>query len=151
MSSVRRAVVVELTPQEAYELWTDVDRWATFVDGFGHAQRIDPSWPAEGAKLVWQSPPAGRGTVTERVLTAEPGKRFSTRVFEERLTGVQTVEFAPAEEGGAQVALQLEYQLQTGGPLKGVMDALFIRRAQDDAVRRTLKRFATEAAEQAAL
>ena len=152
MSSVRRTVVAPLPPEEAFDLWIDVRRWSTFVDGVAHVERIDPSWPEPGAKLVWRSPPAGRGIVTERVVTAEAPRRFATQVLEERLTGTQTVEFAAGdEEGTTTVALQLDYELQQGGPLKAITDAIFIRRAQNDALARTLRRFATEAAEQAAL
>jgi uncharacterized membrane protein len=152
MASVRRATVVALSPQGAWELWTDVRRWPTFVDGFGHVERLDDAWPDPPAKLIWRSPPAGRGTVTEKVLASEPGARFSTRVVEEQLLGTQTIEFAPGEEPGTSaVALTLDYELLKSGPLKVVTDALFIRRAQSDALHRTLRRFATEAAEQAAL
>ena len=153
MASVRRATVVDLSPQQAYELWTDVRRWPTFVDGFGHVERLDESWPEPPAKLIWRSPPAGRGTVTEKVLANEPGTRFATRVIEERLLGTQTIEFAPAPDDprATAVALTLDYELLKGGPLKVVTDAIFIRRAQGDALQRTLRRFATEAAEQAAL
>ena len=143
MSSVRRAIAIEgVEPQAAYDLWIDTTRWPTFVDGFKHVERQDATWPEEGSKLVWTSPPAGRGTVTERVVANEPGRRFATRIFEERLTGTQTAYFAPGE-----VALELEYELQKGGPLRFLVDAVFIRRAQADALARTLGRFRREATE----
>jgi hypothetical protein len=141
---------VPLTPAEAYELWTDVRRWATFVDGFGHPERLDDTWPAAGAKLVWKSVPGGRGIVTEKVIRSQPAVLHETAVFEERLDGTQTVTFA-AEEEGTRVELALDYNVRVGGPLRPLVDVLFIRRAQNDALRRTLRRFATEAAEQAAL
>jgi hypothetical protein len=152
MSSVRRTTVVPLPPQEAYEMWTDVRRWSTFVDGFAHVERLDPSWPDPGTELVWKSPPAGRGIVTEKVLAAEPAQRFVTEVAEEQLTGTQTAEFAEGEEPGTTaVGLELDYELRKRGPLSRLTDAIFIRRAQGDALQRTLRRFATEAAEQAGL
>jgi uncharacterized membrane protein len=151
MGNVRRAAVVDLTPEQAFGLWTDVSRWPTFVDGFSRVDRIDPEWPQEGAKLVWQSVPTGRGTVTERVTSNESPVRLATQVFEERAAGTQTVEFAPTEDGATEVALTLDYKLQKGGPLAGITDLLFIRRAQGDALARTLRRFAIEAAEEAAL
>src|SRR5215210_1740924 len=149
MSSVRRTAVVELPPGEAYDLWTDVARWSTFVDGFARVQHQDPSWPSEGASVTWTSPPHGRGTVSEEVTTADPPTRFATRVEEERITGTQTIEFAAGQhEGTTAVALELDYALKQGGPLKALTDAIFIRRAQGDALQRTLNRFAGEAAEQ---
>ena len=148
---VARAVrLVPLTPQEAYELWTDVRRWPTFVDGFAHPDRVDNSWPEQGAKLVWKSVPGGRGTVTERVTKALPGALHQVNVFEERLDGTQTVTFSP-EDDATRVELQLDYSVSVGGPLKPVVDVLFIRRAQNDALARTLRRFRTEAAEQSSL
>ena len=150
MGVVREAIAVRLDPERAYRLWTDVRRWPTFVDGFAHPERLDEGWPGEGAKLVWRSGPDGRGTVTERVAESVAGRRLVTEVFEERLTGIQTVSFEP-DGGGSVVEIELDYELARGGPLRGVTDVLFIRRAQSDALVRTLRRFATEAAEEAAL
>ena len=140
------AKVVELpegvSAEAAYELWVDTRRWPTFIDGFKHVETISDDWPNEGAKLVWKSPPAGRGIVTEKVILNEPGAKFATLVFEERLAGTQTVTF-----GDGEVTLELEYDLQQGGPrlVKGLVDALFIRRAQSEALTRTLIRFKREA------
>jgi hypothetical protein len=79
-----------------------------------------------------------------------PASRLVTQVFEERYTGVQVVSFEP-DDDGCLVEIELAYELSKGGPLRGVTDLLFIRRAQSDALVRTLRRFATEAAEEAAL
>jgi hypothetical protein len=139
MSSVRRAIAIEgPSPEDAYNLWIDTGRWATFIDGFKHVERQDATWPSEGAKLVWTSGPAGRGTVTERVLANEPGKHFATRIFEERLSGEQRVWFNPGE-----IALELEYEVQR----PKLIDVLFIRRAQADALQRTLTRLRRELTE----
>jgi hypothetical protein len=127
-----------------------VSRWPTFVDGFGRIDRIDDAWPEQGAKLVWKSVPSGRGAVTERVTKALPGALHEVVVFEEKLDGTQTVTFSPQEDE-TRVELQLDYKVSVGGPLKPLVDALFIRRAQNDALGRTLRRFRTEATEQASL
>jgi hypothetical protein len=150
MGVARISGTVPLAPAEAFELWTSVRRWATFVDGFAHEDRLDPSWPEPGAKVVWRSVPGGRGLVTETVVRSEPGVLFSTTVLEERLDGTQTATFE-ADDEGARMLLELDYKVTVGGPLRPVVDALFIRRAQNDALARTLRRFRTEAAEQAAL
>jgi uncharacterized membrane protein len=150
MAVARAATHVPLQPDEAYALWTDVSRWPTFVDGFGHPERLDDGWPEEGAKVVWKSVPGGRGAVTERVVRAQPPLLHEVTVFEEKLDGTQTVRFAP-EEDGTRVDLELDYTVSVGGPLRPIVDVLFIRRAQNDALARTLRRFGTEAAEQAAL
>jgi uncharacterized membrane protein len=127
-----------------------VRRWPTFVDGFGHAERVDDEWPAEGAKVVWRSVPGGRGAVTERVVRTEAPGLLEVNVFEEKLDGTQTVTFT-AEEDGTRVDLELDYNVSVGGPLRPLVDVLFIRRAQNDALARTLRRYRTEAEEQAAL
>ena len=64
MGVAREATTVPLARERAFALWTDLTRWPTFVDGFGHVDRVDEGWPGEGAKLVWRSGPAGRGVVT---------------------------------------------------------------------------------------
>jgi hypothetical protein len=139
-----------LTPEAALRLWTDVDRWPSFVEGFAHPVDRSPEWPHAGARLVWESSPAGRGRVTEKVVEAEGPDRFVTQVFEERLHGVQTFRVVESE-GGSRAELALEYELTKYGPLSAVADVIFIRRAIRDSLRRTLSRFAVEAEEEAGL
>ena len=155
MPSVSASRAVVLSPDRAAALWTDVRRWPTFIEGFQHVVEKDDSWPGHGAKLVWKSTPGGRGTVNERV-TSSGGDHLSTRLIEESLTGVQTVTFHPAQDGTCVVELALEYQLNPTsfwrqGPVGKLSDVLFIRRALGDSLARTLRRFATEAAEESAL
>jgi hypothetical protein len=88
--------------------------------------------------------------VTEKVSRTSRPLLHETLVIEEKLAGTQTMTFAHNPEGTL-VDLQLDYRVEVGGPLRPIVDALFIRRAQNDALTRTLRRFATEAAEQAAL
>jgi hypothetical protein len=141
------AAEVVLAPEAALSLWSDVSRWPTFVEGFAHTLEHDPEWPAEGARVVWESVPAGRGRVTEKVIESGPDA-LATLVFEDRLAGRQAFQVAPAE-AGSRVELSLEYTLTKYGPLGAVADAVFIRRAIRDALRRTLFRFAIEAEEEA--
>jgi hypothetical protein len=142
---------VVLEPEATLELWSDPDRWPAFVEGFGHVLEVDPAWPETGSKAVWDSIQGGRGRVTELVLDRADG-RLVTQVFEEALAGTQTFAVMPGPaDGGSIVELTLEYELVGGGPLRGLSDALFIRRALRDALRRTLRRFAVEAEEEAGL
>ena len=149
---MRRAAAqadVALTPEAALRLWADVSRWSTFVEGFAHTLELDEEWPAEGSRVVWESVPAGRGRVTEKVLESGPD-RIATLVFEDRLSGRQLFRVVESE-GGARAELVLEYTLTKYGPLGVVADVLFIRRALRDAMRRTLFRFVVEAQEEAGL
>lgn len=140
---------VPLPPDDALRLWTDVDRWPSFVEGFARRLSLSSEWPAVGARIVWETNPDGRGRVTETVVESAPD-RFATRVFEQRLIGTQTFLVAPSNDG-SEVALGLDYELTGPGPLRGVADALFIRRALRDSLRRTLFRFEVEAEDEAGL
>jgi len=149
MPEVRASCVVPIGPEKATATWRDPRRWGGFVEGFQRVEEQSPDWPAEGAKVVWQSGPGGRGRVTEKVKSAAP-TAFGTRVYEKRLVGTQT--FRAAEDGaGSRVDVTLEYQLTSQSPLKGVTDLLFIRRALRDALTRTLRRFRVEAEDEAGL
>jgi hypothetical protein len=130
-------------------LWTDVSRWPSFVEGFARQLELSPGWPERGARVVWESNPDGRGRVTETVVE-NAADRFSTQVFEDALVGTQTFQVAPAN-GGSEVELVLEYELVRYGPLRGLADMLFIRRALRDSLRRTLFRFELEAQDEAGL
>jgi hypothetical protein len=147
--TARARAAVPLGPAEALALWSDVERWPSFVEGFARRLQLAPDWPAKGARVVWESSPDGRGRVTETVLEHE-ASRFSTQVFEEALMGTQTLRVAPAPDG-AEVELTLDYELAKYGPLAGIADAIFIRRALRDALRRTLYRFTVEAEDEAGL
>ena len=67
MSVAREHGVTALPPGSALELWLEVARWPTYVDGFGRLDRAHERWPEPGATAVWHSRPGGRGTVTEKV------------------------------------------------------------------------------------
>ena len=147
-----------LPPAEVLGLWSDVDRWPSFVEGYARRLELAGGWPEPGGRVVWESTPDGRGRVTETV-TDNTFDRFSTQVFEKALTGVQTLRAVPANDGiegegsgvGCSVELSLEYELTRYGPLRGLADALFIRRALRDSLRRTLYRFSIEVEEEAHL
>jgi hypothetical protein len=147
--SARARATVSLPPADALALWSDVERWPSFVEGFARRLELAPDWPEQGARVVWESTPDGRGRVTETVLEHEAG-RFSTRVFEEALMGTQTLRAVPGGDG-SEVELSLDYELAKYGPLRGLADVLFIRRALRDSLRRTLFRFGVEAEEEAAV
>ena len=110
----------------------------------------DSAWPAPDARVVWESVPAGRGRVTEKVVESS-GDRFATLIFEDRLAGQADVRGGAGARADALAGLSLEYTLTKYGPLGPVADALFIRRAIRDSLRRTLSRFAVEAEEEAGL
>jgi hypothetical protein len=149
---VRRASArasLPLTPPDVLRLWADVDRWPSFVEGYARLIELREPWPEAGGRVVWESTPTGRGRVTETVVSRS-SDRFSVQVFEPALAGTQTLLVAPADDG-SEVELSLEYELSRYGPLRGLADMLFIRRALRDSLRRTLTRFRIEAEEEARL
>jgi hypothetical protein len=143
MGRVSVAVLAPGRVVEAEELWYDRHRWASWIDGFGHVVKLEGDWPGSGSRLVWDSPPQGRGRVVERVIAYEPRAGQTLEVEDEKLHGTQSVAFEP-DGDGVRVTLALEYELKAGGPLTPVVDVLFIRRALRDSLRRTLARFAHE-------
>jgi hypothetical protein len=140
---------VPLRPEDAVALWSDTARWPSFVEGFAHITDRTPGWPAPDERVIWESTAGGRGRVTEKVVERGPD-RFVTMVFEDALMGRQGLRALPAPDG-SEVELSLEYTLVKYGPLSVVADAIFIRRALRDALRRTLFRFTVEAQEDAGL
>jgi hypothetical protein len=128
---------------DAEALWYDHRRWPTFVDGLKHVDKVEGDWPRAGARVVWTSHPGGRGRVIEEVTAYEARTGQTLSVEDEQVYAKQRVAFTPREDG-ATVTLELEWRLKQQRPLMALVDLLFIRRQQRDALRRTLRRFRTE-------
>ena len=143
MGRVRAAQPVPGLAFDAEELWYDPTRWPAWVDGFGHLVKLEGDWPAEGARSVWDSRPGGRGRVVERVTAYEARVGQTLAIEDDKLRGTQRVSFTPGPDG-VEVALELEYELKASNPFTPITDALFIRRALRDSLKRTLLRFARE-------
>jgi hypothetical protein len=143
----RAQIVVPGRISESEALWYDTSRWPTFIDGFHHAASVDDGWPAQGT-LVWDSTRGGRGRVVERVVRHEPRVIQVAEVEDPTITATQTVSFAALEGERVRVQLELRYKLKERrlGPLTPVLDVLFIRPRQREALARTLARFARELA-----
>ena len=151
MGVARASIDLPVQVSAAEALWYDLDRWPAFVDGFGHLATREGDWPAAGARVVWDSVREGRGRVAERVSAYEVRAGQTALVEDPRLAGVQTVAFSPREGGGSRLELSLDYRLKERHALTPVVDALFVRRAVADALRRTLSRFRREVVAEAEL
>lgn len=143
MGRVAAEIDVDAPLEEVEALWYDVRRWPSFVDGFAHVAKVEEGWPEEGGRLVWDSTPRGRGRVLERVTSHDPGLGQDATVEDPRMSGTQSVRFAPLQDGTC-IALRLEYRLKDRTPLTPLVDVLFIRRSLRDSLRRTLTRMASE-------
>jgi hypothetical protein len=144
---MRRAIATATVPGrvvEAEELWYDPHRWAAWVDGFGHVARIEGEWPAVGSRLLWDSPPRGRGRVAETMTAYEPRSGCTVEVEDERMYATQSVLFEPDGLDRVRVTLALEWELKERPRFEGLIRPLFVRRAMRDSLRRTLARFAHE-------
>jgi hypothetical protein len=143
---VRAHASIELPAQvsAAEALWYDTQRWPAFVDGLHHVEKVEGDWPREGARVRWRSTPDGRGLVEERVQRYEVRAGQTLDVEDPRIRGTQTITFTPRPEGGSELAIELDYRLKNMNPVAGALSGLFVRRAFNDALRRTLSRFSRE-------
>lgn len=136
---------------EAEALWYDTTRWATFVEGFHHVVGDREDWPASGT-LVWDSSPDGRGRVMEKIEHYEPRVGQTVAVEDAKISGTQKVSFTARDGDRVRITLELRYALKDKplGPLSAIVDALFIRPRQREALSRSLARFSRELASERA-
>src|SRR5437660_10180007 len=138
----RVSATVEL-PGRVYEAetcWYDLSRWPDWVDGLGHVVEASDGWPGAGALVVWESVPAGRGTVREQVVSYEPRSGQTSQVEDDSISGQQTVAFVPRDDG-LELRLSLDYRLKRRSPVSALVDLLFIRRLMGASLGRTLTQF----------
>jgi uncharacterized membrane protein len=145
MSRVRASVDVPGLASEAEALWYDTSRWPTFIDSLHHVARLEGDWPHAGARVLWDSNPGGRGRVQERVLEFVAREGQTVAVEDEKIQGTQRVGFSPTATGVI-VSLELRYTLKQSRSGIAIVDLLFVRRPQREALQRTLRRFRTEVA-----
>jgi len=145
VAKVRASVALAALASQAEELWYDTRRWPTFIDGLHHVARLEGDWPHQGARVLWDSNPGGRGRVQERVIAYAAREGQTLAVEDEKIYGTQRVTFTPTETG-VTVGLELEYTLKETRPGMAVVDFFFIRRPQRESLQRTLQRFAAEVA-----
>ena len=143
MGRASASITVPGRAADAEALWYDPHRWPSWIDGFGHIIELEGDWPQPGARVIWDSPPGGRGRVQERVVAYQSRTGQTLEVEDATFTGRQIVTFTPGS-GETGIELALEYELKQRTALTPIVDRLFIRRAMADSLRRTLSRFAIE-------
>jgi Polyketide cyclase / dehydrase and lipid transport len=143
MRKVSVAEVFSATVHQAETCWYDTSRWSAWVDGLDQVQGTTGNWPEVGSTVTWRSSPAGRGTVTERVSAHEPLAGQTVEVTDDSIFGRQSIAFTPADDG-AEVVLSLEYTISRRTPFTPLVDLLFIRRAMETSLRRTLHAFGAQ-------
>jgi hypothetical protein len=143
MRAVNASQVFEASVLEAEELWYDTTRWPRWIVGLDHVESVGGAWPAMGGQVRWQSGPAGRGQVSECVVSYEPLGGQTVEVQDDSIHGTQAVSFVP-EDANVVVTLTLSYELTRRSPLMRLVDLLFIRRAMTRSLEQTLARFGAE-------
>lgn len=131
------------TVHDAETLWYDTSRWSSWVDGLERVVAVSGAWPDAGASVVWESGPAGRGRVTERVTAYEPLGGQTVAVQDDSITGTQTITFSPLDDG-VSVVLELDYRISKRSIVTPVVDALFVRGAIRRSLQATLARFGAD-------
>lgn len=145
MATAHASLIVSGSVREVQDRWYDPNRWPHWVDGLSEVLSVDPEWPRPAASVSWQSGPAGRGRVVERVVGYEPLAGQTLEVQDDSIEGLQRVAFTPGE-GNVVVSLSLEYRIKRRSPITPLVDALFIKRAMARSLQTTLARFAVELA-----
>lgn len=143
MSRARAAIRLPGTVYQAELCWYDTGRWTQWVDQLARVVEVRGDWPEACSVVVWESGPAGRGRVTERVTDYRPRSGQTTEVQDDSITASQTVVFAPAGDE-VRVELSLDYRLRHRAPLSSLANWLFIRPAMTRSLARTLARFGAE-------
>lgn len=143
MAVARAAQDFLAAPADAERLWLDTARWPTFIDGCARVTELSGPWPDAGSRVRWQSTPHGRGRVLEQVIEHRPGVIHRREISDESSAGVLSCEWEVLE-GGVALALEYDYRLGGSALFRPVLDALFVRRAQEESLRRTLTLFGRE-------
>ena len=142
MARVARTTEVPGPISAAEDLWYDLRRRVSFLEGFGHVVKVEGPWPGVGARVVWDAPPkAGRQRVAEHVEAFEARSGQTVAYEDAQLRGMQTTTFAPGADGLVRVTVALDWKLKAGNP---VTDWLFIRRTIGEQLRQSLVKYRIE-------
>ncbi|MHB8659303.1 MAG: SRPBCC family protein [Solirubrobacteraceae bacterium] len=143
VGSAAASIVIPRSLSEVEARWYDTDGWVSWVNGLERVTGVTADWPEVGAKASWESGPAGRGRVRERVASYLPGAGQTLEVSDASITGRQSVSFREVPDG-IEVSLTLDYHVTARSLLTPLIDRLFVRRAMETELRATLDRFAAE-------
>jgi hypothetical protein len=143
MRSVSVAMRYPGTVHDAETCWYDTTFWPAWIDGLDRVVEVTGDWPGPGANVIWESGPAGRGRVQERVIAYEPLAGQTLEVQDDSIEGRQSVAFTPVGED-VEIRLGLEYEIKQRSIFTPIVDVLFVRRAMATSLRTTLARFGAQ-------
>jgi uncharacterized membrane protein len=147
MATLSESLLVRASLKEVWDFYFAPRGWPAWVDGFAAVGRSE-GYPERGGTLVWRSTPAGRGTVSERVIEHSPRTRHRIEWSDPESSGELLSEFA-VEGDAVRVTLTLDYRLARGGPFAALTERLFVRGQVGRSLQRSLLRFKHEAEEAA--
>jgi hypothetical protein len=142
LKAVRAVRVVEAPGIEAEQLWHDRSRWASWIDGFAHLEKLEGEWPEVGARRVYSSHVTGRALVSEKVTRFVAGDGLTLIVEDERVTATQVVRF---ETDGVRTRITVEVEASPKERMP-LGQQWWWRRKRGESLARTLQRFAYELA-----
>lgn len=149
MAEVSAEVEVEAPLADVWDLYFNPESWRSWVDGFARLTASE-GYPEPGGSLSWESTPAGRGRVSERVLEHQPRRLHRIAYTDPGSAGEleTSFEMVPADGRGrrTRVVQALRYELQDAGPLAALTDRLFIRSQMRRSLQRSLAGLMIEAA-----
>jgi hypothetical protein len=143
MAELNESVLVGASLADVWRFYFEPSGWPAWVDGFDAVESAD-GYPETGGTLIWRSIPAGRGTVTERVVAHEPRTLHRIAFSDPESSGELTTRFA-VEGEGTRVTLELSYSLPGSGPFAWLTERLFVRSQVRGSLQRTLARLRLEA------
>lgn len=148
VGTVEASIEVAAPLADVWRLYFDQTRWPAWVDGFGSVA-TSSGYPEPGGSLSWRSTPAGRGQVAERVLAHEPRTLHRIAYTDPGSEGEleTTFEMVPGGdvERRTRVTQRLSYRLVQGGPLRPLLDRLFVRSQMRGSLERSLRELRIEA------
>jgi hypothetical protein len=136
VTEVEATVQIEASLAETWDRHFDQRGWPAWVDGFDSVIS-SAGYPEAGGTLRWKSTPAGRGEVTETVLSHEPRRLHRIAFVDPQSEGELTTSFQIQGEGTS-ISQKLSYKLRGGGLFGWASDKLFIRPQQRGSMQRSL-------------
>jgi len=122
MSQIIEVVDVDVPVRTAYDQWTQFETFPLFMDGVEQVVQIDDT------TLIWRARIAGITREWEAKITEQtPDERIAWSSTE-GATNAGTVTFHALDEGRSRITLQLD--VEPGGPVEAVGDALGLVRRQ---------------------
>lgn len=148
MAEVAAEIEIPTPVADVWELYFDADRWRSWVDGFARVS-VSDGYPERAGTLTWESTPAGRGRVSERVIEHDPRRIHRVEYKDPGSAGELETRFemvpAEGEERKTKVSQKLTYELNEAGLFGAITDRLFIRSQMRRSLERSLAELRAEA------